>query len=339
MNTVNVVVVGATGAVGEALIDALDRSEFTSGEMYLVASEASIGASKLYKKRPILVEDLADFDFSQVQLAFFAVPDSVSRDYVEQALSCGCKVIDFSACYRQENTVPLLVAGVNSALLEEDDYQLIALPDSLAVDLSQVLQPIHLNTEITRINVATYQPVSSAGREGAKELARQTSNLLNGLPIEPQIFPHQIAFNILPQVGELEPSGHSSSELGLVNELRRVMDDVSLQISATCVQVPIFYGSCQALNIETRYPIDVDEVIGLLRENANLKVSKSDSLPNYSAPLAVVDSDLGDCYVGRIRASVGIENGLDLWIVSDSVRKGAVNNALRVAKLLLKSSL
>ena len=339
MSTINVVVVGATGATGEALIEALDESEFTSGDLYLAASEASLGETGLYKKRPVMVENLADFDFSQVQLAFFAVPEEVSRDYADQAISAGCQVIDLSCCFRNEESVPLVVSGVNSEVLEEDNYDLVALPDSLTVDLSQVLKPIHGNSEIVRINVATYQAVSSAGKKGATELARQTSNLLNGLPVEPELFAQQIAFNILPEVGELDESGHSSAELGLVNDMRRVMADDTLAISATCVQVPVFYGSCQAVSIETRYPLAIDELVSVLRDVEGLDVSTGNAQRNYPVPLAVIDKAAEACSVGRIRTSIGIENGIDLWIVSDSVRKSAANNAIGVAKLLLKSSL
>lgn len=339
MTSINVVVVGATGAVGEALIEALDESEFTSGELYLTASEASIGETRLYKKRPVLVENLADFDFSQVQLAFFAVPEQVSRDYADQAISAGCQVVDFSTCFRDERSVPLVVAGVNAEVLGEDNYDLVALPNTLAIDLSQVLAPIHGNSEIVRINVATYQSVSSAGKRGVAELARQTSNLLNGLPVEPELFGQQIAFNILPEVGDLEKTGHSRAEVGLVSEMRRIMADDTLAISATCVQVPVFYGACQAVNIETRYPLAVDEVARLLRGIEGLKVSLGNSRRNYPVPVAVVNGRAERCSVGRVRASVGIENGIDLWIVSDSVRKSAVYNAIGVAKLLLKSSL
>lgn len=338
MSTINVVVVGATGAVGEALIEALDESEFTSGEVYLAASEASLGETGLYKKRPVLVENLADFDFSRVQLAFFAVPEQVSRDYADQAISAGCQVVDLSRCFRDEESVPLVVCGVNSEVLEDDNYDLVALPDSLAVDLSRVLQPIHSNSEIIRINVATYQSVSSEGKKGVAELARQTSNLLNGLPVEPELFGQQIAFNVLPEVGELDESGHSSAELGLVSDMRRVMADDTLAISATCVVVPVFYGSCQVVNIETRYPLAIEELVHVLREVEGLDVSTGNSQRNYPVPVAV-DGEIKRLAVGRIRASIGIENGMDLWIVSDSVRKSAVNNAIGVARLLLKSSL
>ena len=345
MAVINVAVAGATGAIGEALIEALDKTEFTSGDLYLLASQASNGETRLYKNRPVLVEDMASFDFAQVQLVFLAVPESVSRDYADPLMAAGCRVVDFSAYFRHDHSVPLVVAGVNSEALQEGGYdggtasEIVALPDSLAVDLSHVLHPIHQNTEIVRINVASYQSVSSAGREGAKELARQTSNLLNGLPVEPAIFPQQIAFNVVPELGGMQDSGHSGAELSLVNEMRRVLQDQNLPISATCVQVPIFYGTCQAVNIETRYPVDVEEVIGILRGVDELEVSVGGSQVTYPVPLTVADSSGKGCSVGRIRASIGIENGIDLWIVSDSVRKSAVYNALGVAKLLIKSIL
>ncbi|RLA54704.1 MAG: aspartate-semialdehyde dehydrogenase [Gammaproteobacteria bacterium] len=339
MFTVNIVVVGATGAVGEALIEALDEADFTSGDLYLAASESSVGETKMYKKRPVLVEDLASFDFSRVQLAFFAVPEQVSRDCAELVVSAGCQLIDFSACFRDDPAVPLMVAGVNSHVLEGGADNLVALPDSLTVDLSHVLYPIHQDVEVVRLNVATYQAVSSAGQKGIKELAGQTASLLNGLPVEAEAFAQQIAFNVIPEVGGLLDSGHSRAEVGLVGELRCVLEDAALAVSATCVQVPVFYGSCQVVNIETRYPYAVDEVISVLNADEDVNIFSASSNQQCPAPITVADMAARGCCVGRIRASIGVENGIDLWIVSDNVRKSAVKNAIAVAKLLLKDSL
>jgi aspartate-semialdehyde dehydrogenase len=329
-------IAGATGAIGEALIEALEKVEFSIGELYLLASEESIGETRMYKNRPLAVANMEDFDFDQVQLVFFALPEEVSANYIERVALADCYLIDFSRYSRMDSTVPLVVAGVNTAEIDESDSKHVALPDSLTVDLSHVLKPIHEDVEIVRVNTATYQGVSSAGREGVRELALQASNRLSGLPLEGHVFAHEMAFNIVPQIGALNDSGHSMAELGLVSEIRRVMADQALIINATCVQVPIFYGSCQAISIETRYPVTVEEIIGVLQRSADIEVFAESS--SYPVPLAEASSANTRC-VGRIRASLGTENGIDLWLASDNACNSAAENAVDVAKLLLKDLL
>ncbi len=336
MTAFNVAIVGATGAVGSALIEALDAADFVAGELYLLASAASSGDTAMYRKRPAMIEDVAGFDFSSVELVFFAVPEHVSQLYAESAVEAGCRVIDFSCCFRDDPAVPLVVAGINSHLLDDGSARLVALPDSLAVDLSHVLKPVHDDVEIVRVNVATYQAVSSAGQAGVKELAGQSTSLLGGVTVKPQVFGKQIAFNVLPQVGELRESGHADAELRLVSEVCRVIG-APLAMSVTCVQVPVFYGFCQAVSLETRYPLDVEGLIELLKQVGDLKVVATHSKQGYPVPVTG-SGVLPARSVGRIRASIAIENGLDLWIVSDNVRKGAVDNAINVARLLLKGA-
>lgn len=336
MSGVNVAIVGATGAVGGALIEALDEADLVDGELYLLASAASSGDTAMYRKRAAMIADVADFDFSLVDLVFFAVPEDVSRQYAQSAVAVGCRVIDFSCCFRDDLTVPLIVAGINSDILD-DGAHLVALPDSLAVDLSHVLKPIHDDVEVVRVNVATYQAVSSAGQAGVKELASQSTNLLGGVTVKPKVFGKQIAFNVLPQVGELLESGHADAELRMVSEVRRIVGGAALAMSVTCVQVPVFYGFCQAVSLETRYPLDVERVIELLKQVDDLKIVTASSKQGYPVPVTG-SGVLSARSVGRIRASIGVENGIDLWIVSDNVRKGAVDNAINVAKLLLKGA-
>lgn len=336
MSNVNIAIAGATGAIGEALVDALDKSEFTTGELYLLASRDSIGETKMYNDRPLAVTDLEEFDFEQVQLVFFALPAQVSARYAERVTQADCYLIDFSDCFRKDSSVPLIVAGVNSSELDGGHHKLVALPDSLAVDLSHILKPVHDDVEIVRVNTATYQGVSSAGREGVTELALHTSNRLNGMPSERQVFDEEIAFNVIPQIGAIDEYGHSQAELGLVGEIRRVMAEEALSISATCVQVPIFYGCCQAVTIETRYPVAVDEILGVLKRAGGTKVFAKVS--TYPVPLAESSSKYTRS-VGRVRTSVGIENGIDLWLSSDNACNSAVANAIGAAKLLLKDAI
>lgn len=345
MNTIDVeidiAIVGATGVVGEALIEALDSSlmdlGFEVGELHLLASTRSDGETRMYRQRPLLVESLDDFDFARVQLAFFAAPAAVAAEYAPLAVEQGCRVIDFSVRFRADPQVPLVVAGVNDEALASGDCLLVALPGALTTDLSLIVRPIHQVTEICRIHVASYQSVSTAGQAGARELARQTSCLLNGLPVEPGLFPEQIAFNIVPQVGEIDREGHSETELDLVAELRKLMEGEEIPLSATCVQVPIFYGSCQAISLEMRYPTEIEEVVGILKGIEGLELA--DPISHYATSLAMVEKASGfRCAVGRIRSSLTIENGIDLWIVSDAVKNSTIFNAFQVASGLIKYS-
>lgn len=341
MNTIDIAIVGATGAIGEALIEALDSPStcpgFEVGELHLLASAGSDDQTRMFRQRPLLVESLDDFDFSRVQLAFFAAPASVAAEFVQVALDQGCRVIDFSSQFRGDPQVPLVVAGVNSDELAGADCPLVALPDALATDLSLIVQPIHQVTEISRIHVASYQSVSTAGQVGARELARQTSCLLNGLPVEPKLFPRQIAFNIVPEVGALDLDGHSQAELGLVAELRKLMAGEAIPLSVTCVQVPTFYGSCQAISLEMRYPTGIEEIAEILRGVEGLELANP--VRAYSTSLAVIEKDSAfRCSVGRIRPSLSIDSGIDLWTVSDAVKNSTIFNALQVASSLIKYS-
>lgn len=339
MNTVDIAIVGASGAIGAALIEALDNSllelDFGVGELYLLASARSDGETRIFRQRPLLLESLDGFDFSRVQLAFFATPAAVSSEYVQVATEQGCRVIDFSTRFRAEPGVPLVVAGVNSDELADADHRLVALPDALATDLSLIVQPIHRVMEISRVHVASYQSVSSAGQAGTRELARQTSSLLNGMPVEPELFPQQIAFNIVPEVGGLDQDGHSRAERDLLAELRKLMRGEVIPLSVTCVQVPIFYGSCQAISLEMRYPAEVEEIVAILRAVEGLELA--DPVQAYSTSLATIEKGSQfRCSVGRIRASLAIDNGMDLWTVSDAVKNSAISNALWVASDLIK---
>lgn len=339
MPNINIAVVGATGVIGGALIDALGAAALTEGELRAVASTASVNETVMYNKRTVAVEALESFDFSQVALVFFAVPAPVSGSYAPAALAAGCQVIDLSGCYRADAAIPLVVYGVNDGiLLADNSSDIVALPDSLATDLSWVLKPVHDEVEITRVSVATYQGVSSAGRAGVGELAAQSASLLSGVTTEPEVFGRQVAFNVIPQVGEMSDSQHSRAEIGLINEVRRVLGDRTLQMSATCVQVPVFYGYCQAVNFETRYPVEAEQVVRWLKGAAGLTVFPVNNTHPYPVPVDGANAENG-CSVGRIRNSIGVENGIDLWIASDNVQKSAIINAIHTAKLLLKDSL
>ncbi len=341
MNTVDIAIVGASGAIGGALIEALENPPldlgFEVGELYLLASARSDGETRIFRQRPLLLENLDGFDFARVQLVFLAAPAAVAAEYAQAVLDQGCRVIDFSTRFRAEPDVPLVVAGVNSDELTEADHRLVALPDALATDLSLVVQPIHRVMEISRVHVASYQSVSSAGQAGARELARQTSSLLNGLPVEPELFPEQIAFNIIPEVGVLDRDGHSRAERDLLAELRKLMRGEIIPLGVTCVQVPVFYGSCQAISLEMRYPTAVEEIVAILRDVEGLELA--DPVRAYSTSLAMIEKGPEfRCSVGRIRASLAIENGIDLWTVSDAVKNSTISNALWVANGLIKYS-
>ena len=282
------------------------------------------------------MQDLATFDFSNTQIGLFSAGGSVSAKYAPIAAAQGCVVIDNTSCFRRDADIPLVVPEVNPERIA--DYKtrnIIANPNCSTIQMLVALKPIHDAVGITRINVCTYQAVSGAGKRAVEELASQTARLLNGLPVEPKIFPRQISFNAIPQIGAFEDNGYTNEEMKMVWETQKILADQSIQVNPTCVRVPVFFGHSEAVHLQTREPLSAAAARALLAVAPG--VTLIDEAVPGGYPTAVSDSAGQDpVFVGRLRADISAPNGLNLWIVSDNVRKGAALNSIQIAELLLK---
>ena len=337
---VDIAVIGATGAVGEAIIEQLGEVEFAIGQIYPVASSASVGETTLIAKRPASIGDLAEFDFSSVRLALFAVPADVSAEYVPQAVDAGCTVIDCSSAFRADSNVPLVVAASldSEGLANLGGQAIIATPGSLAAELALLLKPVNAEVEITNVSAVACISASHAGKAGVGELASQSAGLLGGKPAEADVFSHQIAFNLIPEVGAMGTDGYTTTEASTASELQRMLEADAMAVDVSCVQVPVFYGNSLSLTIETRYPFGVDELTQILSGIDG--VSLFEGIEQKGLPTPVTDLQNSDkTCVGRIRESKARQNALNLWITSDNVRKSAANNAIAITQLLLESYL
>ncbi|MFA7387266.1 MAG: aspartate-semialdehyde dehydrogenase [Thiohalobacteraceae bacterium] len=335
----DVAVVGATGAVGETMLEILAERKFPVGEVYAVASSRSAGNRVKFGDRMLVVHDLASFDFAKVQIGLFSPGASVSAEYAPKAAAAGCVVIDNTSQFRYDDDVPLVVPEVNPhAVAQYKKRGIIANPNCSTIQMLVALKPIYDAVGITRINVATYQAVSGTGKEAIEELASQTANLLNAKPTEPKVYPRQIAFNVLPQIDVFMDNGYTKEEMKMVWETRKIMGDESIQVNPTAVRVPVFYGHSEAVHIETRDKITAEQARELLRNATGVVVL--DEHKDGAYPTAVTEGANHDpVYVGRIREDISHPRGLDLWVVADNVRKGAALNSIQIAELLVKEHL
>lgn len=335
--TYDVAVVGATGAVGETMIAILEERNFPVGKVYALASERSAGKRIPFKDGSLVVEDLASFDFSKVQIGLFSPGASVSAEYAPKAAAAGCVVIDNTSQFRYDDDIPLVVPEVNPEKVA--DYKnrgIIANPNCSTIQMLVALKPIYDEVGISRINVATYQAVSGTGKEAIEELATQTANLLNAKPVTPSVYPKQIAFNCLPQIDVFMDNGYTKEEMKMVWETRKIMGDDSIQVNPTAVRVPVFFGHSEAVHIETKQKISVERVRELLAAAPGVTVV--DERVNGGYPTAVTESSgHDDVYVGRIREDISHPKGINLWIVGDNVRKGAALNSVQIAEVLVKN--
>ncbi|MCD2451001.1 aspartate-semialdehyde dehydrogenase [Methylicorpusculum oleiharenae] len=333
----NVAVVGATGAVGEAMLSILEERNFPVGEVYALASSRSEGKRIHFKGSYLKVQDLADFDFSKVQIGLFSPGASVSAEYAPKAAAAGCIVIDNTSQFRYDDDIPLVVPEVNAHRIA--DYKnrgIIANPNCSTIQMLVALKPIYDAVGIDRINVCTYQAVSGTGKEAIEELVQQTAALLNGKPAQSSVYPKQIAFNVLPQIDVFMDNGYTKEEMKMVWETRKIMEDENIQVNPTAVRVPVFYGHSEAVHIETRKKIDVDTVRKLLARAPGVTVM--DARKDGGYPTAVTESSGHDnVFVGRIREDISHPLGLDLWVVGDNVRKGAALNSVQIAEELVKN--
>ena len=336
MKTYDVAVVGATGAVGEVMLSILAERDFPVGTVYALASERSVGKRVSFGDKTLIVEDLAEFDFSKVQIGLFSPGGAISKIYAPIAAKAGCVVIDNTSEFRYEDDVPLVVPEVNPhAVADYTNRGIIANPNCSTIQMLVALKPIHDAVKITRINVATYQAVSGSGTPAIEELASQTAALLNTKEVETNVYPKQIAFNVLPQIDVFLDNGYTKEEMKMVWETRKIFEDDDILVNPTAVRVPVFFGHSEAVHIETREKISVDYARELLTVASGVVVV--DEREDGGYPTAVTEGvNTDSVYVGRLREDISYHNGLNMWIVSDNVRKGAALNSIQIAELLIQ---
>jgi aspartate-semialdehyde dehydrogenase len=335
----DVAVVGATGAVGEAMMSILEERDFPVGNLYPLASSRSAGKTIMFKGSAVKVTDLAEFDFSQAQIGLFSAGGSISEKYAPIAAAAGCVVVDNTSHFRRDEDIPLIVPEVNiEALAEYTRRGIIANPNCSTIQMLVALKPIYDAVGIERINVCTYQAVSGTGKEAIEELAGQTARLLNGQEAECEVYPKQIAFNALPHIDTFQENGYTREEMKMVWETQKIFADHSIQVNPTCVRVPVFYGHSEAVHIETVDKITAQQARELLSNAPGVQVMDERADGGY--PTAVGDSAGTDpVFVGRIREDISHPRGLDMWVVSDNVRKGAALNSVQIAEALITTYL
>lgn len=338
MRTYRIAVVGATGAVGNEMISILEERNFPVGHLRLLASERSRGKKLEFKGKEIAVEVLEENSFSGIEIGLFSAGGSISQKYAPIAAQAGCIVIDNTNAFRMEPDIPLVVPEVNPKdMAQYGKRKIIANPNCSTIQMVVALKPIHDAVRIKRIVVSTYQSVSGTGKKAMDELLDQTRAILNFKEPEIKVYPHQIAFNCLPQIDVFLENGYTKEEMKMVNETKKIMGDESIAVTATTVRVPVLRCHSESVNIETEKKITAEEVKRLLSKAPGVQVI--DNPANREYPLAIHGAGKDDTYVGRIREDESIPNGINLWIVSDNLRKGAALNAIQIAEAMIKDYL
>jgi aspartate-semialdehyde dehydrogenase len=337
--TYDVAVVGATGAVGETIISILQERKFPVGTLYPLASSRSAGGKIEFNGSYVTVQDLAEFDFSKVQIGLFSAGGSVSAEYAPKAAEAGCVVVDNTSHFRYDDDIPLVIPEVNPhAIAQYKNRGIIANPNCSTIQMLVALKPIYDAVGIERINVATYQAVSGTGKEAIEELAGQTAALLNAKDIKMNVYPKQIAFNVLPQIDVFLDNGYTKEEMKMVWETKKIFEDADITVNPTAVRVPVFYSHSEALHIETREKLTAEAARTLLQDAPGVEVLDKQEPGGY--PTAITEGAGNDpVYVGRIREDISHPKGLDLWVVADNVRKGAALNTVQIAEILVKEYL
>ena len=330
----DVCILGATGAVGEAMLSILEQRKFPVRNLYPLASSRSAGSTVSFKGEELTVIDVEGFDFTKAQIGLFSAGGSVSEKYAPIAAAAGCVVIDNTAHFRYDKDIPLVVPEVNPhAIAQYKNRGIIANPNCSTIQMLVALKPIQDAVGIARINVATYQAVSGTGKEAIDELAAQTRALFNQQDVEVEVYPKRIAFNVLPQIDVFMDNGYTKEEMKMVWETRKIMEDDSIQVNPTAVRVPVFYGHSEAVHIETRRKITAGQARALLEKAPGVIVMDKREPGGYPTPIEAAGNDA--TYVGRIREDISHPMGLDLWVVSDNVRKGAALNSVQIAEILI----
>lgn len=337
MEKLVVAVVGATGAVGREMLKTLYERHFPATQIRALASERSAGTSVPYgETRTLKVELLTEDSFEGVDLALFSAGGSTSEKFGPHAVRAGCVVVDNSSAWRMDKRCPLVVPEVNPHALERH-LGIIANPNCSTIQMMVALKPLHDVAKITRIVVSTYQAVSGTGQKAIEELSLQVRQMFNLQEPEVNVYPHRIAFNCLPQIDVFMDNDYTKEEMKMVHEPRKIFEDNDIRITATCVRVPVFYGHSESINIETANKITAQEARGILSQAPGVQVYDNPQQQMYPMPIDAAGEDM--TFVGRIREDESIENGLNLWVVSDNIRKGAALNAVQIAELLLEKKL
>ena len=335
-----VAVLGATGLVGDTMIKVLEERKFPVAELFPLASNRSLGRSVEFNGKRVPVIDVETFDFSKADIGLFSAGGEVSRLYAPKAAAAGCVVIDNTSEFRYDDDIPLVVPEVNpGAIAGYRKRGIIANPNCSTIQMLVALKPLHDAAGIERINVATYQSVSGAGKEAVDELAEQTVALMSGKgPVKPKVMAAQIAFNLVPQIDKFQDNGYTKEEMKMVWETRKIFGDPSIRVNATTVRVPVFFGHSEVVSIETRRKLGADEARRLLQAAPGVTVIDQRKPGGYPTP-AVDAAGKDAVFVGRIREDISHERGLTMWVVSDNIRKGAATNSVQIAEILVTEHL
>jgi aspartate-semialdehyde dehydrogenase len=338
MKKYNVAVVGATGAVGNAIVKILEERDFPVQQLTLLASQRSIGKELKFRGSSIPVKQLGEDSFSGIDIGLFSAGGSISERYAPIAAAAECVVVDNTSAFRMDPDVPLVVPEVNaSAIAMYKNKGIIANPNCSTIQMVLALKPIHDAVGIKRVVVSTYQAVSGTGTKAIQELTEQTKALLDSQKPQVKVYPHQIAFNCLPHIDVFLENGYTKEEMKMVNETKKILNDSSVAVTATTVRVPVFYGHSESVNIETVKKITPPEVMEILSKAPGVAVVDNPKDKEY--PLAIYAAGKDDTFVGRIREDESIPNGINMWIVSENIRKGAALNAIQIAEILIKEYL
>lgn len=335
--TCKLAIVGVNSPVGEVLLQLLGEKEIACDELHVLAPEPLEEEAVKFARKTLSCEQLADFDFSSVDIVFFVDDQDLAADYAGPAADAGAFVVDCSPHFRDAEDVPLVVPEVNGEVLESlGRGTLIASPSPSSIFLALVLKPLMASVTLTRVVISSLQPVSAQGKAGIDELAGQTARLLNGVPAKPAVFPQQVAFNLLPQTSTLSPEGYSGEEMDLLHQTKRLLGQPAFSLNPTCIQAPVFYAHSEIISIEAQEPLSANEVTAMLSRAPGLKLARI----NRGGPSAVKDATGQDAVtVGRIRQSMDNEREINLWCVGDNLRKGAALNAVQIAEILIKTHL
>ncbi|MDO8136525.1 MAG: aspartate-semialdehyde dehydrogenase [Candidatus Brocadiales bacterium] len=333
---VNVAIVGATGAVGTEMLRILEERNFPVKRLTLLASSRSAGKGLPFKGEEVLIEELKSSSFGGIEIALFSAGASVSKEFIPHCVRAGAVAVDNTSAFRMDPEVPLVVPEVNP----EEIYKhkgIIANPNCSTIQMVLVLKPLHDAARVKRVVVSTYQAVSGAGWQAVKELEEETEAVLHNERYKRKVFPHQIAFNAIPQIPQSDAflsNGYTSEEMKMINETKKILGDQSIRVTATTVRIPVIRGHSESVNMETEKKLTAQEARDILSRAPGVTVI--DEPHNQLYPLATVASGRDETFVGRIREDFSIPNGLNLWIVSDNLRKGAALNAIQIAEKLIK---
>lgn len=331
-----VAVVGATGAVGQEMLRVLGQRDFPIGEIRLLASERSVGKTLQFRGRDEPVQLLEESAFEGIQIALFSAGGSVSKEFVPAAVKAGAIAVDNTSAFRMESGIPLVVPEVNPDAIPAQQG-IIANPNCSTIQMVVALKPLHDRSPIRRIVVSTYQATSGAGQKAMDELFSQTRDLLSGKSAEVRAFQHRIAFNCIPHIDVFQDNGYTKEEMKMVGETRKILGDESIQVSATAVRVPVFYGHAEAVTIETEEKITPEEAREILGKAPGVRVMDDPASNTYPMQMDAAGQD--ETLVGRIREDISHPKGLCLWVVADNIRKGAATNAVQIAEYLVRENI